>query len=92
MTALSSTLTTLENKQIPILLNPKKRKKESRFEEEIGESDNWSRFIAWKSKEGLVPLTKHASYLVWCFGEPTVRNTNYSINPLATVFFNDTFS
>ena len=27
MTALSSTLTTLENKQIPILLNPKKEKK-----------------------------------------------------------------
>jgi hypothetical protein len=64
MTALSSTLTTLENKQIPILLNPKKRKKESRLDEEIGESDNWSRFIAWKSKEGLVPLTKLSRFVI----------------------------
>jgi len=44
------------NQQIPN--NPKKRKNDSRYEEEIEVSNNWSRFIVLKSSEGCIPLTK----------------------------------
>ena len=33
-------------------------------EEEIEDSDNWSRFIVLKSKEGLVPLTKLSPFII----------------------------
>jgi len=33
-------------------------------EEEIEDSDNWSRFIILKSKEGLVPLTKLSPFII----------------------------
>jgi hypothetical protein len=36
----------------------KKRKNESRLEEEIEVSDNWSRFIVLKCSEGGIPLIK----------------------------------
>jgi hypothetical protein len=39
------------NQQIP----NKKRKNDSRYEEEIEFSNNWSRFIVLKSSEGCIP-------------------------------------
>ena len=39
----------------------RKRTQNERLEEEIEDSDNWSRFIVLKCKEGLVPLTTKLS-------------------------------
>ena len=45
--------------------NPiKKRKNDSRYEEEIEFSNNWSRFIVLKSSEGCIPLTKLSPLVV----------------------------
>jgi hypothetical protein len=66
------------NQQIP----NKKIKNDSRYQEEIEFSSNWSRFIVLKSNEGCS----------WFPNEKNVRNINYSIDPLATAFFNDPFS
>ena len=52
------------SKQTPNLPNPKKRKNESRLEEEIEVSDNWSRFIVLKSSEGGIPLTKLSPFVI----------------------------
>ena len=45
--------------------NPiKKRKNDSRYEEEIIFSNNWSRFIVLKSSEGCIPLTKLSPFVI----------------------------
>ena len=45
--------------------NPiKKRKNDSRYEEEIIFSNNWSRFIVLKSSEGCIPLTKLSRFVI----------------------------
>ena len=45
--------------------NPiKKRKNDSRYEEEIEFSNNWSRFIVLKSSEGCIPLTKLSRFVI----------------------------
>jgi hypothetical protein len=45
--------------------NPiKKRKNDSRYEEEIEFSNNWSRFIVLKSSEGCIPLTKLSPFVI----------------------------
>jgi hypothetical protein len=48
------------NQQIP----NKKRKNDSRYEEEIEFSNNWSRFIVLKSSEGCIPLTKLSPFVI----------------------------
>ena len=52
------------SKQTPNLPSPKKRKNESRLEEEIEVSDNRSRFIVLKSSEGGIPLTKLSPFVI----------------------------
>ena len=42
----------------------KKRKNDSRYEEEIGVSNNFQRFIVLKSNEGLIPLTKLSPFVI----------------------------
>ena len=48
----------------PYLSNPKKRKNESRLEEEIKVPDNWSRFIVLKSSESCIRLTKLSPFVI----------------------------
>ena len=48
------------NQQIP----NKKRKNDSRYEEEIEFSNKWSRFIVLKSSEGCIPLTKLSPFVI----------------------------
>jgi hypothetical protein len=49
--------------KIPNVQN-QKTKKESRLEEEIEVSDNWSGFIVLKSSEGGIPLTKLSPFVI----------------------------
>jgi hypothetical protein len=44
--------------------NHKKRKNDSRYEEEIEFSNNWSHFIVLKSSEGCMPLTKLSPFVL----------------------------
>ena len=52
----------------PLCLNQqtpnKKRKNDSRYEEEIEVSNNWSRFIVLKSSEGCIPLNKLSPFVI----------------------------
>jgi hypothetical protein len=52
----------------------------------------YQEFQGWYTRTVEFLLWPQASYRGWLPNETTVRNINYSIDPLATAFFNDPFS